>query len=140
MLHAEAATAANGRPAVTLEWPPEMVTGEAEIESWYQPASNHVLDFHGDPIKAGLRVFSDGNHHMALRYTRIFPGLFDIVALGGTPSNPEPPPENLTAEFHMGLVHGGGEWGERFMVFMQEEAAADIYRQHGLVHQRDFPD
>jgi ABC-type molybdate transport system substrate-binding protein len=25
-----------------------------------------VLDFHGDPIKANLVVFSDGNHHMAL--------------------------------------------------------------------------
>ena len=51
---------------MTLEWPPELVIGGEDVESWCQPASNQVLDFHGDPIKAELVVFSDGNHHMAL--------------------------------------------------------------------------
>ena len=51
---------------MALEWPSETVLGENEIEPWCQPASNRVLDFHGDPLKAKLVVFSDGNHHMAL--------------------------------------------------------------------------
>jgi ABC-type molybdate transport system substrate-binding protein len=49
-----------------LDWPSETVLTEDKIEQWNQPASNRVLDFHGDPIKANLVVFSDGNHHMAL--------------------------------------------------------------------------
>ena len=51
---------------MALEWPPELVIGEEDVEPWCQPGSNRVLDFHGDPIKAGLVVLSDGNHHMAL--------------------------------------------------------------------------
>ena len=54
------------RCALALDWPSETVLGEEEIEPWFQPASNRVLDFHGDPLKAKLVVFSDGNHHMAL--------------------------------------------------------------------------
>lgn len=49
-----------------LRWPSETVLAEETIEPWYQPGSNYVLDFHGDPLKAELVVFSDGNHHMAL--------------------------------------------------------------------------
>ncbi len=33
---------------------------------WSHAGSNLCLDFHGDPLSAGLVVFSDGNHHMAL--------------------------------------------------------------------------
>ena len=51
---------------MVLDWPSETVLTEDKIEQWYQPASNRVLDFHGDPIKANIVVFSDGNHHMAL--------------------------------------------------------------------------
>lgn len=47
-----------------LEWPPEIVCGGETTEAWQQPGSNRVLDCHGDPGKAGLVVFSDGNHHM----------------------------------------------------------------------------
>jgi hypothetical protein len=73
---------------MSLEWPPEIIWGEDDVESWFQPASNYVLDFHGDPLKAGL-------------------------------------------------VDDGGDWGERFMAFMREETAADIYTRHGLVQRRD---
>ena len=51
---------------MVLDCPSETVLTEDKIEQWYQPESNRVLDFHGDPIKANLVVFSDGNHHMAL--------------------------------------------------------------------------
>lgn len=49
-----------------LDWPDETVVPRAEAWKWTAPGSNLVLDFHGDPLKADLVVFSDGNHHMAL--------------------------------------------------------------------------
>ena len=49
-----------------LPWPDETVVPHTAAERWCEPGSNRVLDFHGDPLKAGLAVFSDGNQHMAL--------------------------------------------------------------------------
>ncbi|MDH5546251.1 MAG: substrate-binding domain-containing protein [Gammaproteobacteria bacterium] len=49
-----------------LDWPIEAASQTDTENRWCQPESNICLDFHGDPIKAGLVVFSDGNHHMAL--------------------------------------------------------------------------
>jgi hypothetical protein len=50
----------------SLDWPLEAASPSEPARRWSQPASNICLDFHGDPITAGLVVFSDGNHHMAL--------------------------------------------------------------------------
>ena len=52
---------------VYLDWPEEQVGVDAKYFRWAQPGSNICLDFHGDPVQAQLVVFSDGNHHMALR-------------------------------------------------------------------------
>lgn len=50
-----------------LAWPPEAAKYPGDdVRTFSAPASNLVLDFHGDPMTAGLAVFSDGNHHMAL--------------------------------------------------------------------------
>lgn len=49
-----------------LIWPEERAAEVDEAPSWHQPGSNVCLDFHGDPA-AALVVYSDGNHHMALR-------------------------------------------------------------------------
>ena len=51
----------------SLPWPPEAARypGDA-VRPFIAPGSNHALDFHGDPATAGLALFSDGNHHMAL--------------------------------------------------------------------------
>ncbi|MDD9878876.1 MAG: substrate-binding domain-containing protein [Magnetovibrio sp.] len=50
-----------------LPWPREAATdGDPGRPSLAQPDSNICLDFHGDPARAGLVVYSDGNHHMAL--------------------------------------------------------------------------
>ncbi|WP_419657066.1 hypothetical protein Dvar_62010 [Desulfosarcina variabilis str. Montpellier] len=49
-----------------LTWPDEGIFSQGTLETWSQPESNLVLDFHGDPLNADLVVFSDGNHHMAL--------------------------------------------------------------------------
>lgn len=51
----------------SLDWPLELAdTSITRDARWVQPSSNICLDFHGDPQRAGLVVFSDGNHHMAL--------------------------------------------------------------------------
>ena len=53
-----------------LDWPRENATSpELAQHSWSHPSSNYCLDFHGDPNASELRVFSDGNHHMALEET-----------------------------------------------------------------------
>ncbi len=52
---------------VYLDWPEEQAGVDAKYFRWAQPGSNICLDFHGDPVQAQLVVFSDGNHHMALR-------------------------------------------------------------------------
>jgi hypothetical protein len=49
-----------------LDWPPEAARAGGDEPRWAQPGSNICLDFHGDPVRARLVVFSDGNHHMAL--------------------------------------------------------------------------
>lgn len=40
---------------------------DEELPFWQHAGSNLLLDFHGDPSTADLIVFSDGNHHMALK-------------------------------------------------------------------------
>ena len=53
-----------------LDWPPEnALDPDLAYSRWFHPTSNYCLDFHGDPTAADLRVFSDGNHHMALEDT-----------------------------------------------------------------------
>jgi hypothetical protein len=49
-----------------LNWPEERAAEADLAPAWYQAGSNLCLDFHGDP-GAALVVYSDGNHHMALR-------------------------------------------------------------------------
>lgn len=50
-----------------LDWPTESVNRtDSSAHRWHHPGSNYCLDFHGDPSRAELAVFSDGNHHMAL--------------------------------------------------------------------------
>lgn len=77
-------------------------------------------------------------YHLALRYTRIFPGRFDFIPLGGTREAPQPYPENRTANIHLGLVGDGGAWGRQLAEFMQSRLAADLYETHGLRHALDL--
>jgi hypothetical protein len=71
-------------------------------------------------------------YHLALRYVRIFPSLFEIVPLGGTASDPQPPPENMISATHAGLVNDGGLWGAPFLRFLSTDRASEIYSHHGL--------
>lgn len=53
-----------------LDWPGENADDPTLPRNrWFHPSSNCCLDFHGDPAASALRVFSDGNHHMALEQT-----------------------------------------------------------------------
>jgi DNA-binding transcriptional LysR family regulator len=69
-------------------------------------------------------------YHLGLRYTRIFPGQFEIVSLNGAPENAAP--ENVVSRFHLALVDGGGEWGSAAREFLLGPEAAAIYARHGL--------
>lgn len=50
-----------------MDWSTERDSYGETISIWEQAGSNLLLDFHGDPASAALVVFSDGNHHMALK-------------------------------------------------------------------------
>lgn len=50
-----------------FEWPLEAAwPGDPEDFFWHDHWANRILDFHGDPLRAKICLFSDGNHHMAL--------------------------------------------------------------------------
>ena len=70
-------------------------------------------------------------YHLALRYSRIFPDIFEFVDLAGILTD-DPVADNPTTRYHIGLIGDGGEWGERFMEFIQGNSAQKLYREHGL--------
>ena len=72
-------------------------------------------------------------YHLALRYTRIFPDLFDIVPLEGNSIEPIASDNNITTDYHISLVGNGGQWGKPFLDFMLGDAATKLYAEHGLV-------
>jgi hypothetical protein len=71
-------------------------------------------------------------YHLALRYTRIFPDIFEFVdiaeVLSGKRSSANP-----TTRYHIGLVADGGKWGEHFVSFMQGKTVQGLYNDHGLM-------
>lgn len=77
-------------------------------------------------------------YHLALRYTRIFPGHFEIVALdAGGGAEPAPSPDNVTTQYHVGLVGDGGAWGGELADFLLSDSVARIYEAHGLMRVAD---
>jgi hypothetical protein len=66
-------------------------------------------------------------HHLALRYTRIFPGRFDVVPLA-----PEGDPDNVRGATHLGLIGDGGAFGAAAAAFLLGGRAQAIYAAHGL--------
>lgn len=98
---------------------PRVIYGEC---IHHREAPQAVVDGHADVAI----VF----HHLALRYTRIFPELFASVPL--TPAG-ENDPGQVRSRVHISLVGDGGEWGARLAEFMLGDHVANIYRHHGLV-------
>ena len=52
-----------------MDWSDQLDRFDTNMEKWFDPGSNMMLDFHGDPRNAEFVLFSDGNHHMALKET-----------------------------------------------------------------------
>ena len=90
-----------------------------------------------ETVAAGQADAAIVYYHLALRYMRIFPDQFDTIPLAGTKTDPKSPTENLIGKIHMGLINGGGLWGDQLITFMNGENAARIYARHGLQHRRD---
>lgn len=72
-------------------------------------------------------------YHLALRYTRIFPEIFELIDISGVLSGKRSP-LNPTTQYHIGLIADGGKWGENFVSFMQSNTAKNLYEEHGLLH------
>jgi len=71
-------------------------------------------------------------YHLALRYTRIFPDIFEFVDIAGVLSG-DRSPMNPTTQYHIGLISDGGQWGKHFVSFMQSDTAQSLYEEHGLL-------
>lgn len=87
-------------------------------------------------IEDGIADVAVVYYHLALRYIRIFPSLFDIVPLGGTVSDPKPFAENVISFTHAGIIGDGGEYGAIFLDFLLSKPVSDIYSSHGLLPYR----
>ena len=71
-------------------------------------------------------------YHLALRYIRIFPDLFDIIPCGGSVEAPDPLPGNIIGKTSVGLIGDGGLWGKKLISFLGSKKAMEIYESHGL--------
>ena len=67
-------------------------------------------------------------YHLALRYQRIFPDLFDFAWPLGSLGR-EVCDINF---FNYGLVGEGGEWGKSFVEFLKSDVVTEIYTAHGF--------
>lgn len=106
----------------------------AETEGYLSgdgPVNSEIIHHREIPqiLASGLADASLIYRHLALRYTRIFPGLFDMIEvdLGELPDR-----QHFVTPYHMAIVGDGGEFGHQFAEFYRSERAARIYEQHGL--------
>ena len=67
-------------------------------------------------------------YHLALRYQRIFPELFDFVQ----PAVWARDDQGEIGRTDCGLVGDGGSWGNALLEFVATDTVTQIYRSHGL--------
>ena len=67
-------------------------------------------------------------YHLALRYQRIFPELFDFV----WPSGSLGKQDCDINHFNCGLIGDGGVWGKKLIEFLMSDQVTAIYSAHGL--------
>ena len=72
-------------------------------------------------------------YHLALRYSRIFPDLFDFVPLGGDKVDPQPARENVCTTYFAGIVSQCGPQAQGMLDFLFSDRTTEIYTKHGLV-------
>ena len=70
-------------------------------------------------------------YHLALRYARIFPELFEFVPLSA-----EGDPDQGINRVSAALTATSGPWGAELLQFLLSEEVARVYRGHGLVPAR----
>ncbi len=68
-------------------------------------------------------------HHLALRYTRIFPDQFDLLDVN---LDELPNADQFRTAYHIACVGDGGEFGAEFVDFYRSAQSARIYERHGL--------
>lgn len=113
-----------------LVWPEERAGDAGVLTVFVQPESNLCLDLHGDPGRARLVVFSDGNHHMALQEAlALF--LADQPAVGDIFYATTPPRVVVDALVSGGIALGNLSLRVTPHVFISPPAVLD-----GLVVQR----
>ena len=114
------------------------IAGRMNIDLEFLDGRPHPRLVYGDSIhhREAPQAVADGRadvavvfHHLALRYTRIFPDLFEIVPLTEAGLSD---PGQVRRATHIGLVGDGGKWGARLVEFMLGDRVAAIYRHHGL--------
>ena len=74
-------------------------------------------------------------YHLALRYMRVFAGVFEIVCEGWDPEGDvkcEPEEGAVVTEYVVAPARTVGDWGEAFVGFMWSEEAVAIYEMHGV--------
>jgi len=64
-------------------------------------------------------------YHLALRYARVFPEVFEFV-------RQVPADESDMSRLHCGAIGDGGAWGAAALAFLHGDATAAIYARHGL--------
>ncbi len=127
--------------------PPPRMTAEGLFNAIFNGAS-------GDPLKwlSGRRIHhreipwsiaygkADAGiifFHLASYAKTIFPDLFDVISLGGTPAEPKPLPGNRTETLY--AIRIKGTWSDRqrsamekLMELFQSEEFSTILQKHGL--------
>lgn len=81
-----------------------------------------------EAVAAGLADAAVVYYHLALRYVRIFPEVFEMIKLEA----PAGDMENSGTSIHAGLIGDGGQWGRACLDFLFTPEVAEIYAAHGL--------
>jgi len=109
-----------------------------QLEEWLESGSSRIMFgkkvHHREAPQALFENHCDVAilyYHLALRFVRIFPDDFEIIPLGGTADDPQPGPENVISDVHMGLFTDTTA-GEGLFDYLQSQTVKDIYRTHGL--------
>ena len=68
--------------------------------------------------------------HLALRYERIFPDVFELIPLKD--ADTAEPDRQGVASYHVGVVGDGGRFGGAFRDFLFTDEVTAIYEHHGL--------
>ncbi len=112
---------------------------EVDVLNWLSVEAGNIVwgqDVHHREVPLALiknnADFSLVYHHLALRYSRIFPDQLDYQALYSSGSV-EVSDVHVCTEYFVSSLSGGHGLSEAFYTYMQSNEVADIYTGHGLL-------